>query len=104
MAMIHHKRSSSSRGRNAERDFFHGEKRKNDGIPCHCISTIERKRIEEPFGWIKTVGGLRTTRHRGRGLIECFFVLTAAVSNGMSLSGPSNMKQNHSEDCACSAH
>jgi transposase len=30
------------------------------------ISTIKRKRIEEPFGWIKTVGGLRKTRHRGR--------------------------------------
>jgi len=27
----------------------------------------QRKRIEEPFGWMKTVGGLRKTRHRGRG-------------------------------------
>jgi hypothetical protein len=45
------------------------------------ISTIKRKRIEEPFGWIKTVGGLRKTRHRGRGLVEWFFVLTAAVYN-----------------------
>ena len=45
------------------------------------ISTIKRKRIEEPFGWIKTVGGLRKTRHRGRGLVEWFFVLTAAAYN-----------------------
>lgn len=38
--------------------------------PGYRISTIKRKQIEEPFGWIKTVGGLRKTRHRGRGLVE----------------------------------
>jgi transposase len=45
------------------------------------ISTIKRKRIEEPFGWMKTVGGLRKTRHRGRDLVEWFFVLTATAYN-----------------------
>lgn len=49
--------------------------------PGYRISTIKRKRIEEPFGWIKTVGGLRKTRHRGRGLVEWGFVLTAAAYN-----------------------
>jgi transposase len=49
--------------------------------PGYRISTIKRKRIEEPFGWIKTVGGLRKTRHRGRVLVEWFFVLTAAAYN-----------------------
>jgi transposase len=49
--------------------------------PGYRISTIKRKRIEEPFGWIKTVGGLRKTRHRGRGLVEWFFVLTACAYN-----------------------
>jgi transposase len=49
--------------------------------PGYRISTIKRKRIEEPFGWIKTVGGLRKTRHRGRGLVEWFFILTAAAYN-----------------------
>src|SRR6201997_4201532 len=49
--------------------------------PGYRISTTKRKRIEEPFGWIKTVGGLRKTRHRGRGLVEWFFVLTAAAYN-----------------------
>lgn len=44
-------------------------------------STIKRKRIEEPFGWMKTVGGLRKTRHCGRKLVEWFFVLTAAAYN-----------------------
>jgi transposase len=49
--------------------------------PGYRISTIKRKRIEEPFGWMKTVGGLRKTRHRGRGLVEWFFVLTAVAYN-----------------------
>ncbi len=49
--------------------------------PGYRISTIKRKRIEEPFGWIKTVGGLRKTRHCGTALVEWFFVLTAAAYN-----------------------
>jgi len=49
--------------------------------PGYAISQIKRKRIEEPFGWIKTVGGLRKTRHRGRPLVEWLFVLTAAAYN-----------------------
>ena len=49
--------------------------------PGYRISTIKRKRIEEPFGWMKAVGGLRKTRHCGRALVEWFFVLTAAAYN-----------------------
>ena len=49
--------------------------------PGYRISMIKRKQIEEPFGWIKTVGGLRKTRHCGRDLVEWFFVLTAAAYN-----------------------
>lgn len=49
--------------------------------PGYRISTIKRKRIEEPFGWMKTVGGLRKTRHRGRDLVEWLFVLTATAYN-----------------------
>jgi transposase len=44
-------------------------------------SLIARKRIEEPFGWMKTVGVMRKTRHRGRELVEWFFVFTAAAYN-----------------------
>lgn len=44
-------------------------------------SAIKRKRIEEPFGWINPVGGLRKIRYRGRGLVEWFLVLTAAAYN-----------------------
>src|SRR5215510_12348983 len=49
--------------------------------PGYRISTIKRKQIEEAFGWIKTVGGLRKTRHCGRALVEWFFVLTATAYN-----------------------
>jgi DDE family transposase len=45
------------------------------------ISLAKRKRIEEPFGWMKTFGGFRKTRHRGRDLVEWFFVLTATAYN-----------------------
>jgi transposase len=49
--------------------------------PGYAVSMIKRKKIEEPFGWIKTVGGLRKTRHRGRPLVEWLFVLTATAYN-----------------------
>jgi transposase len=49
--------------------------------PGYRLSTIKRKQIEEPFGWMKTVGGLRKTRHCGRRLVGWFFVLTAAAYN-----------------------
>jgi transposase len=45
------------------------------------ISQIKRKRIEEPFGWMKTVGVMRKTRHRGRKLVEWLFMLAAAAYN-----------------------
>ena len=49
--------------------------------PGYRLSTISRKRIEEPFGWMKTIGGLRKTRHCGRRLVDWFFALTAAAYN-----------------------
>jgi transposase len=49
--------------------------------PGYAISMTKRKRIEEPFGWMKTVGVMRKARHRGRPLVEWFFVLTAAAYN-----------------------
>lgn len=40
-----------------------------------------RKRVEEIFGWMKTVGGLRKTRHRGEERIDCMFTFAAAAYN-----------------------
>ena len=31
----------------------------------YALSLKRRKMVEEAFGWIKTVGGLRKTRHKG---------------------------------------
>jgi transposase len=49
--------------------------------PGYGISQRKRKRVEEIFGWIKTVGLLRQTRHRGRQRVGWMFTFTAAVYN-----------------------
>jgi transposase len=45
------------------------------------ISQRLRKRIEEPFGWIKSAAGLRKTRHRGLPRVGWIVTLTAAACN-----------------------
>jgi len=45
------------------------------------ISLKVRKRIEEAFGWIKTIGNLRKTRHRGVAKVDWYFTLTIAAYN-----------------------
>jgi len=45
------------------------------------ISQRKRKRIEEIFGWMKTVGGMRKLRHRGLELVGWMFTLGAAAYN-----------------------
>jgi transposase len=49
--------------------------------PGHAISMRIRKRIEEPFGWIKTIGGGRKLRYIGRQRNRAWFKITAAVYN-----------------------
>ena len=45
------------------------------------ISLQKRKRIEEVFGWLKTVGMLRKTRHRGVHKVGWVFTFAAAAYN-----------------------
>jgi transposase len=45
------------------------------------VSLRIRKRIEEVFGWIKTIGNLRKTRHRGTAKIDWYFVLALSAYN-----------------------
>lgn len=45
------------------------------------VSQRKRKRIEEVFGWIKTVGTLRKTRHRGLETVRWVFTFTASAYN-----------------------
>ena len=47
----------------------------------YAASLRVRKRIEEVFGWMKTVGGLRKTRHRGTARVGWMFTFVAAASN-----------------------
>ncbi|MBI3477585.1 MAG: IS5 family transposase [Acidobacteria bacterium] len=45
------------------------------------ISQRKRKRVEEVFGWLKTVGLLRQTRYRGRERVGWMFTFATAVYN-----------------------
>jgi hypothetical protein len=45
------------------------------------ISQQKRNRVEEIFGWMKTVGGMRKLRHRGLELVGWMFTFAAAAYN-----------------------
>lgn len=40
-----------------------------------------RKRIEQVFGWMKTIGGLRKTRYKGRAKTELYATMAGAAYN-----------------------
>jgi hypothetical protein len=47
----------------------------------YAVSQRKRKRIEECFGWMKTIGLLRKLRHRGLLKVDWVFIFTAAAYN-----------------------
>ena len=47
--------------------------------PGYAMSQKIRKRIEEAFGWLKTVAGQRKTRFRGRDRVGWAFAFAAAA-------------------------
>jgi transposase len=49
--------------------------------PGYQISQQKRKRVEEIFGWLKTVGGLRKLRHRGLERVAWMFTFAVAAYN-----------------------
>ena len=49
--------------------------------PGYALSQTVRKRVEEIFGWGKTVGGLRKLRHRGLQRVGLWFTLAATAFN-----------------------
>jgi IS5 family transposase len=49
--------------------------------PGYAVSQRKRKRVEEVFGWLKTVALLRQTRHRGARRVGWLFTFAAAVYN-----------------------
>jgi IS5 family transposase len=52
----------------------------------YAISQRKRKLIEQVFGWMKTVGGLRRLRHRGGELVDWIMTFTAAAYNLIRIS------------------
>jgi IS5 family transposase len=47
----------------------------------YAVSQRIRKRVEEIFGWMKTVGGFRKTRYRGRDRTQLAAYLVGAAYN-----------------------
>jgi transposase len=45
------------------------------------VSLKKRKQIEQIFGWLKTIGGMRKLRHRGRSLVQWMFMLALSAYN-----------------------
>lgn len=55
-----------------------GRTTRHDG---YQISQKKRKRVEEIFGWLKTIGGMRKQRHRGLPKVDWMFTFAAAAYN-----------------------
>ena len=49
--------------------------------PGYAASQRIRKRIEEAFGWIKTVAGVAKTKRRGQAKVDWAFCFAAAAYN-----------------------
>ena len=84
-------------GKNVEANF-HGEKRSNKthesttdpearlarksmATAPRCASPGIRKRIEEPFGWVKMIAGGRKLRYKGTDRNSAWFKMTIATYN-----------------------
>ena len=64
--------------RKANQSAIDGRTTRHDG---YAISQQRRKLVEQVFGWMKTVGGLRKLRHRGGDLADWNVTFAAAAYN-----------------------
>ena len=67
-----------SQNTNGRRSAIDGRTTRHAG---YAVSQRIRKRIEEAFGWMKTVGGQRKTKFRGVERIGWSFAFAAAAYN-----------------------
>jgi len=51
------------------------------GMRAYALSQKHRKKIEEAFGWTKTVGGMAQTMYRGVERVRSRFIMTMAANN-----------------------
>lgn len=49
--------------------------------PGYAISQRKRKKVEEPFGWMKDFGLMRKLKHRGKDRVDFMFRLSATAYN-----------------------
>jgi IS5 family transposase len=49
--------------------------------PGYTISQVIRKRIEEIFGWTKTIGGMTQVKVRGLAKVQAVFIFAIAAYN-----------------------
>jgi transposase len=54
--------------------------------PGYVLSQRIRKKVEEIFGWVKTVGGFRKTRHRGKERVGLWAYVVGAACNLVRIS------------------
>lgn len=64
--------------RQARHSAIDGRTTRHEG---YALSQTRRKKIEEPFGWAKTIGGIAQTLHRGVERVRARFTLTMAACN-----------------------
>ena len=65
----------------AQKQAYTAIDRRTTRTAGYALSQRCRKRVEEPFGWMKTIGLLRKLRHRGGPLVDWVFTFTAAAYN-----------------------
>jgi len=65
----------------AAKDRFSAIDGRTTRHPGYAISQRRRKLVEEPYGWMKTVGGLRKLRHRGKAKVSAMFTFACAAYN-----------------------
>jgi hypothetical protein len=56
--------------------------------PGHVTSQWIRKRIEEPFGWMKTIAGARKLRYIGKQRNRAWLLMIGAVYNIIRIAAP----------------
>jgi len=65
-------------GKNAAYSMIDGRTTRHPG---YDLSQKKRKRVEEIFGWLKTIGLMRKTRHRGTARVGWMFMFSLAAYN-----------------------
>ena len=66
--------------------------------PGYAISQQKRKLVEQGFGWIKTIGGLRKLRHRCGPLVEWILLYGGGLQHCEVAATPGGARVRHAQD------